>query len=484
MKSRVILLAYISLSVLSAFVIVSIWRYNSSLRVWMGAGALAFVLIFIARNRVGEESVCDRIYPLCLLLLILVMGLVQLFLIEKLRFSPAFDLDAIYGGAIEWVEKGSFPSYYDYFDWFPNNLGGLCFFFLIFKLGSVFSSDYFFMAACANEILVLLTVLFISLSAKKMWGCGFGLLALLITAGMLPFWFMTDAFYTDSLSVLFPVLLFYISLYIRESNTRDRLGYLLLSAFVVALGAFLKPTVLIMGVAVFLTFLLEGKWKRAGEYAIILCGLYLVFRFLFRFYMYHTHLDPALAEVKNTPLAHWIMMGLKGDGGYNPDDYEFTRFFSDPRQRNAALAEEIKNRIGERGFGGMIALYGVKLFRALGDGTLGLSDFLDDNPQTQTVLHQYILYEGCYYEKYRNCCNVVFYACLLLATLGLIRNVRKSIVKNNMRYCMGELSLALAFGGIVIFLMHWETSPRYITNFVPVIILLAVGGIHRFYEEG
>lgn len=38
---------------------------------------------------------------------------------------------------------------------------------------------------------------------------------------------------------------------------------------------------------------------------------------------------------------------------------------------------------------------------------------------------------------------------------------------------MGELSLALAFGGIVIFLMHWETSPGYITNFVPVIILLA-----------
>lgn len=50
---------------------------------------------------------------------------------------------------------------------------------------------------------------------------------------------------------------------------------------------------------------------------------------------------------------------------------------------------------------------------------------------------------------------------------------QKNIVRNNMRYCMGELSLALAFGGIVIFLMHWETSPGYITNFVPVIILLA-----------
>lgn len=483
MKARVILLAYIILSILAVFVIISIWGQNSSLGIWTGAGALPLLLIFFTKKKFGEDKVYDRIYPFCLLLMLMIMGGVQFSFIEKLRFSPAFDLDAVYGGAIEWVERGTFPDYYDYFDWFPNNLGCLCFFFLIFKACSFFFSDYFLIAACVNEILILLTILFISLSAKKIWGSRAGLLALFITAGMIPFWFMADAFYTDSLSVLFPVLIFYISLYINESKNYNYLGYILLSAFVAVFGTFIKPTVMIMGAAVFLSFLLQGKWKKAGVYAMALCVVYLVSRFLFQFYMYHTHLDPALAEIKNTPLSHWIMMGLKGDGAYNPEDYEFTRSFTVPQERNIALAEEIKNRMSEKGISGMAALYAVKLFRCLGDGTLGLSDFLDDNPQKETLLHQYILYDGRYYEKYRNCCNVIFYTCLLLVTVCLIENIRRMAKKNNTCCINNELSLALAFGGIVIFLMHWETSPRYITNYVPVILLLAVGGVQRFYER-
>lgn len=35
-------------------------------------------------------------------------------------------------------------------------------------------------------------------------------------------------------------------------------------------------------------------------------------------------------------------------------------------------------------------------------------------------------------------------------------------------------ALVLALGGITFFLMNWETSGRYITNFVPVMMLLAL----------
>ncbi|MGN1147565.1 MAG: hypothetical protein ACI4TB_04030, partial [Lachnospiraceae bacterium] len=37
--------------------------------------------------------------------------------------------------------------------------------------------------------------------------------------------------------------------------------------------------------------------------------------------------------------------------------------------------------------------------------------------------------------------------------------------------------LTLSLGGLIFFLMHWETSPRYITNFVPVILIMAIGGL-------
>lgn len=39
-------------------------------------------------------------------------------------------------------------------------------------------------------------------------------------------------------------------------------------------------------------------------------------------------------------------------------------------------------------------------------------------------------------------------------------------------------ALVLALGGITFFLMNWETSGRYITNFVPVMMLLTLGEIN------
>ena len=47
-----------------------------------------------------------------------------------------FDMDAIYGGAIEWVETGTFASRYDYYYYFLNNLGGMSLLYIFFKLAS------------------------------------------------------------------------------------------------------------------------------------------------------------------------------------------------------------------------------------------------------------------------------------------------------------------------------------------------------------
>lgn len=481
-KTCAISLTGIILSVLSAFLLISILGRNYSLWIWSGAIAVSFLLIFFVRKSAGDEKAFDRVYPFCVLVGLAVMGFFQMRMIEHLRFSPVFDLEAIYGGAIEWVETGSFPDHYDYFDWFPNNLGGLCFLFLIFKVSSVFSSDYFLAAACMNEALILLTILFTSLSAKKMWGSKFGLLAFFMSAGILPYWFMADAFYTDSLSLLFPILLFYFFLQMEDEKDEKKNKYwiyLFLSAVTASLGAFIKPTVMIMGVAVFLSLLLRGKWKRAGIYAGVLGIVYAVFFSTVYFYMYQTHLDPVLADIKNTPSYHWVMMGLKGEGAYDPGDYEFTRSFTSPADRDDALKAEILDRIREKGAGGMISLYAAKLFRCFGDGTLGLSDFLDDNPQRETVLHRYLLYEGSDYGKYRNLCNMIFYGYLMLATVYIIRNRKETEDENNCCYLKLGLPLSFAFGGIVFFLMHWETSPRYITNYVPVILLLAVGGVRQ-----
>ena len=473
--------------ILMGFVLSSILIKNHSVGIWLGVGIFSAFVMFVSYKGSGKEEFFDHIYNYCLIAFLIVVGFFQITKINELRFTPSFDLDAIYGGAIQWVETGNFSDYYDYFDWFPNNLGGLCLFYLIFKIGSFFGTDYFVMAAGINEIILLSTFALISLTAKKMWGSKSGILALLLLGCMMPLLFMTDAFYTDSLSIVFPIGLFYLALKIEECDRQHLIKLCIFSGIAAAIGGLIKPTVLIMAVAVSLSFLLKRKWKKAGLYAVSVGVLYLIFTMVFQGCLYKNYLDPELARVKNTPSYHWVMMGLKGDGGYNPEDYDFTRSFTDPEVRDEALKNEIINRVSQKGVPGMIALYTTKLFRCFGDGTLGVSDFLDDNPHNDSLLHKYLLYGGQKYAVYQSLCNIVFYTVLLFSFLYLLIGIGMNR-KGTISYQGFELAPVLGISGLIVFLMHWETSPRYITNYVPVMISLAAGGFeylkNKLMEKG
>lgn len=474
--------SYIAL-ILVCFVLGSIFIKNHSVGTWFGVGVFSAFIMLVSYKGIGKENFFDHIYRYCLLVFLIVTGIFQITKINELRFTPSFDLDAIYGGAISWVETGDFSGYYDYFDWFPNNLGGLCFFYLIFKVGSFFGTDYFAMAAGVNEIILLSTFALTSLTVKKLWGSKCGILTLILIICVQPLMFMTDAFYTDSLSMLFPIGLFYLSLKIEECDGRRLAELCIFSGVVTAVGSLMKPTVLIMAVAISLTFLLRKKWKKLGFYIVAVGSLYLILTMAFRGFLYGNYLDPELAKVKNTPPYHWVMMGLEGDGGYNPQDYEFTRSFTDPGERDEALKDEIANRISQKGITGMFALYSAKLFRCLGDGTLGVSDFLDDNPHKDSLLHEYLLYGGRRYAVYQAVCNIVFYTILLFLFAYLLIGIGKNRRGLGEVLCHNlELAPILGISGIIVFLMHWETSPRYITNYVPVMIGLAAGGI-KYLEE-
>lgn len=138
-------ISYIML-ILIGFVLGSILVKNHSVGIWLGVGSFAAFVVFVSYKGIGKEEFFDQIYYYCLIAFLIGGGIFQITQINELRFTPSFDLDAIYGGAIQWVETGSFSGYYDYFDWFPNNLGGLCLFYFVFKIGRFFGTDYFAMA--------------------------------------------------------------------------------------------------------------------------------------------------------------------------------------------------------------------------------------------------------------------------------------------------------------------------------------------------
>lgn len=397
-----------------------------------------------------------------------------------LRFTPTFDFDAIYGGAIQWLREGSFPDYYDYYGYFPNNLGGMMTLHGVFSVAAFFGvTDHFAVGTVFNALLITASGVLISLVCAKLAGRTAGCMALAVFAMHLPFWVMGAAFYTDSLSLPFPILFYYLYLCGKEQTQPKRKTlYIIGMAVILAVGCLIKFTVLIVLVAVLMEVLLHRRWKEAARIAgAAVLAVALAFGAM-NSYIYTQHMDKARSDELKTPYLHWVMMGMQGDGAYDPEDYEYTRSFP-AQEREAACLDRIRERLGELKFSGFSQLLLRKAAVSLGDGTLAVSDFLDDGPVQEHWLHQYVLYSGEHYTQYQHMTTGFLLALYVLMILGTVpRGARAATLENG-----GALAPRMAVLGILAFLLLWETSGRYVTNFIPLFHVCAVLGLVRMMDK-
>lgn len=314
------------------------------------------------------------------------------------------------------------------------------------------------------------SVVFIS---KKLFGEEYAVTAMVLLLLCIPLYFAAAVFYTDIMSFAAPALFYLLYLYSKEAASfKKRILWYVFMALVAAFGMEIKFTVVIIviavGVEVFLTCGLKQFILMAGINFIVITSVFSVADHI----VYPKLLSQEHAKIQNTPYLHWIMMGEQGNGSYNPADYDFTRQFTDTKERREALQKEIIRRYKELGVKGTLELWENKTIKCFGDGTYALSDFLDDEPVKESIWHRWILYSSEQFDRYQTLCLSVFLAIMLLMFLGVIKSLRGKYVLT------AEMSaLWLAFLGIWLFLMLWETSARYFTNYLSVMLLSALYGL-------
>lgn len=457
---------------------------------------ISIYLLTLMYTRLSKhEMFLNQHYKTILISFLFIMLILQLSFGSMLRFQPTFDIEAIYQGSIDWMQTGSFSNYYTYFYYFPNNLGSMAFLHFIFVIASFFRfKDYTFVAIIINSILSVSTMSVVFLTCRRILGVKQAIFSLLLFAVSLPFYFIAPVFYTDALSMLFPILYYYLYLRWKDSsNFKNRCLLFGLMGIVASIGMLVKFTVIIMVIAVTIDMLINLDRKKAiftniGIYIII----YLFFA-IFNGYIYSHHLDSEQARQQNDPYTHWVMMGLKGSGGYNPQDYDFTRSFTDPNERRKANIEEIKKRINEYGLNGMFDLFTRKSVRCFGDGTYSLSDFLDDRKDSKNVLHQYLIPGGNKYDLYRHICEAVLFSIMIFMLSFAFQHIlgkdyfekekpftkrKEHKLDTGKKYIV--LGPPLSVFGIYLFLLMWETNGRYFSNFLPLIFTCATLGIDYF----
>ena len=432
---------------------------------WLAA--TAYLYRWMSRR---EALLVRRETPILVIsMLLLFAG--QLSLGYWLAVATAWDTEAVYRGAVNLALQGNLGNYRDYFHIFPHNLGATSLLGLLFSTGAALGmEDLYWLGTIYNVVSLTLGSLLVYGICRELKDVKHGLLALWLLTTCIPLQFYTQVFYTDTLSLPFVAALYYF--YLRLLKQEVFYKRLLLGIFLgllCAMGALIKFSVAIVAVAILADLVIRGQlWRQRYN---LVAALLIFFILLKSFTAYRDNhlLDERYSDLKRVPHLHWVMMGLKGNGAYNGEDYGYTHSYPTYEQRVDANLARIKERLADFGFRGYLEFLGRKQQLNFGSGIYGVHEMIDDNPQRRNALHEFALDGGRYFDYYKVLAHGHHVLIFLLIIWGLWYD---AVTRNKQAATIFAARTAVV--GIYLFLLLWEANSRYIINFIPVFVICAV----------
>ena len=242
-----------------------------------------------------------------------------------------------------------------------------------------------------------------------------------------------------------------------------------------------------MLIAIGIDIIMRYKFKEYFKQILVMLIVILLFNGLYTVFEYR--LPVFNFDVSNNdkliPYTHWIMMGLGRResgidgrdfiGSYSKDAYDLTLSYDNVSDRKAANIEEIKNIIfkkyGIKNY--LLFLYDKALF-VWSDGTYYAPAFLRENPfVTKENIFSSLFHSDGKNVRYMFNENIsmslVMYFMFLVSSLGHV------ITKKNI------ISVThIAIFGMFVFFLIWESSSRYLVNYVPIFLVCTINGFDLF----
>ncbi|MEG1932184.1 MAG: glycosyltransferase family 39 protein, partial [Pygmaiobacter sp.] len=331
-------------------------NFAFSLPAALAALLLIAVFLFLCFKIIQHDRFVARHFGIIVAFAAIFLFTAQLFFASRLRFDPIFDLEAVFRGAQDWAQTGSFTDYAsstcygNYFYMFPNNLGALALLTALFRVALLLHfTDFFAVATLFCALLFCAAMVLSALCARRLFGAAGGVISLLFFLCCPPFYLIAPVFYTDALSLPFPILAFFLFLRSEAATTRcRRILYQLAMALALAFGALLKPTVLLCAIAIALFLLCRKQWKKALAWGLLSALVAaLVFSAFFAF-IYRTQLNQTTAQQLKIPTSYWLATAVSGKGQFCSDCFVLALRTPDPTLRDTALKAVIAEQLHAR----------------------------------------------------------------------------------------------------------------------------------------
>lgn len=450
-----------------------------ALLVFASFGASALLFVFAGRKlRTAREEKLLRIRSVAVPAYLLLLFCLHILLGYLMEYIPAGDNFMLYNGSQTLARDGDFHTYPDfglYLARFSNQWGFLMmltgFWKLLFALGI---ESAFMPLVLVQAVLYTIGVLCALSIVRRFRGVRGELMLLLMLVLCLPLYLAAAVLYTDTFSLPFVLLALHFALRAGEAKTfRGQLLSALACGIIAFIGGQIKMTVAIVVIAAVICWLLTMKPLRAALCGAVCALILMLGTTAIQQAMLGPVIDPAVYAQQNTPLIHWIMMSIpssKNPYGNATGDYGITWGMMDEGASHEEVMDSIYTRMKDRIYtlrypNRLLAAMMRKNAAAMGDGTFGMTEMLDDKPVRENAVSSFVLAGRPHYLLYSAVCTGIYLAELLLALLGCARDLR--------RRDMSAAMLYIAAFGVMLFLLVWEARSRYFFNFVPVFLMLA-----------
>ena len=357
----------------------------------------------------------------------------------------------------------------DYLYYCDNNIGAALLLQLAYNVAHLVGfSNYQVVGILLNLIFIDMAVLYLYRLLSIVFNKKASFFFLLLSLTFAPFILYVPIFYSDSLSMVFGIAAIYYFYRCEYTNKRRKYD-LALSAFLIGLGSCIKITVLFVGIAMLIGYLLREKretfFTNFKRMALILVLMLVPLGFL-KIYSYGAMNQSELYQ-KKMPFTQQLMMGLKGNGEFNNEDYGYIKSIQGKDAKTQVNLTIIQERLAQHANDNdLLSFFTDKLVHVWGNGALFATNRLEKEGYSKNLYLMFLFYAQAEW--------IFIIVCLILGCI-----FRKYL--NKSQRDLQFILYVLCFG-FMIFLLAWESRSRYLVNVSPLILLAGFLGAQATYN--
>lgn len=407
----------------------------------------------------------------------------QIFISSQLVKNQMYDCGKVVNGAIYYVQKGKdrgFRVYDGYLHHYTAQMGEFLIVRQILKIAAAVGiEDFYGVLFVTGHLLFSITLVCTFFYLEENFSSESAVVSLFVFLAFAPFYFQSSVPYTDTFSIWAPpAFLLFASRGLRAENMGKKAAYCALASLLIGLGMQVKVTAGIAAIAFLIQVLVNHLNKRELTAIALSFGVIFAVNTAFTGWKYSTVLEESRKH-EDTPITHWIMMGLQGDGTYNSDDeWVITGGAVGTQAKIDKNIEVIKERLAKMGPKGYARLIFQKTCATFGCGNrmMWYNYLYRDECRPLNLVYNIVLENGRY-NKIFNHLSQSFY--VVMNILGVLGGALMLLKKDE---DIKKFAPFVALIGFYIFMMLWESNCRQLVNQWSLYAICAAVGYTKLSE--